>query len=40
MRFDRISVSAGVRGVQIWIDPRDLVRATEARTAALTARPQ
>lgn len=40
MRFDRISVSAGVRGVQIWIDPRDLVRATEARTAALTALPQ
>jgi Cys-tRNA(Pro)/Cys-tRNA(Cys) deacylase len=32
----RISVSAGVRGLQIWIDPRDLVKATRARLVALT----
>jgi Cys-tRNA(Pro)/Cys-tRNA(Cys) deacylase len=34
----RISVSAGVRGLQIWIAPEDLVRATGARVASLTAR--
>ncbi|OFX29647.1 MAG: aminoacyl-tRNA deacylase, partial [Armatimonadetes bacterium RBG_16_67_12] len=27
----RISVSAGVRGLQIWIDPKDLVKATDAK---------
>ncbi|MDR7521798.1 MAG: Cys-tRNA(Pro) deacylase [Armatimonadota bacterium] len=32
-----ISVSAGVRGLQIWIDPQDLIRATGARVAPLTA---
>lgn len=31
----RISVSAGVRGLQIWIDPNDLVRAAGARIEAL-----
>lgn len=33
---ERISVSAGVRGLQLWIAPRDLVAATGARTLALT----
>jgi Cys-tRNA(Pro)/Cys-tRNA(Cys) deacylase len=32
----RISVSAGLRGLQIWIDPRDLVRATGACVTSLT----
>jgi Cys-tRNA(Pro)/Cys-tRNA(Cys) deacylase len=32
----RISVSAGVRGLQIWIDPRDLVKATTAAVHDLT----
>jgi Cys-tRNA(Pro)/Cys-tRNA(Cys) deacylase len=32
----RISVSAGVRGLQIWIDPRDLVKATGAAIHILT----
>lgn len=36
LRYSRISVSAGVRGLQLWIDPRDLVRVTDARVAALT----
>ncbi len=36
LRHARVSVSAGVRGLQLWIDPRDLVRATGARVAALT----
>jgi Cys-tRNA(Pro)/Cys-tRNA(Cys) deacylase len=31
----RISVSAGVRGLQIWIDPKDLVAATNAKVEAL-----
>lgn len=31
LQHPRISISAGVRGLQIWIDPRDLVRATDAR---------
>jgi Cys-tRNA(Pro)/Cys-tRNA(Cys) deacylase len=31
----RISVSAGVRGLQIWIDPKDLVRVTDAKVEAL-----
>ncbi len=37
--FDRISVSAGVRGTQILLAPADYVRATGARTAAI-ARPK
>jgi Cys-tRNA(Pro)/Cys-tRNA(Cys) deacylase len=37
--FDRISVSAGVRGTQILLAPADYVRATGARTAAI-ARPR
>jgi Cys-tRNA(Pro)/Cys-tRNA(Cys) deacylase len=32
----RISVSAGIRGVQIWIDPRDLATATGAQVEMLT----
>jgi Cys-tRNA(Pro)/Cys-tRNA(Cys) deacylase len=32
----RISVSAGVRGLQIWIAPEDLVRATGAQVELLT----
>jgi len=36
LRHPRISVSAGVRGLQIWIDPSDLVRATGARVEDLT----
>ena len=34
---ERISVSAGERGLQLWMDPRDLIRATGARVAALTS---
>ncbi|MDR7481418.1 MAG: YbaK/EbsC family protein [Armatimonadota bacterium] len=40
LRHARISVSAGVRGLQLWMDPRDLVRATAARVEALTGRPR
>ncbi len=36
LRHARVSVSAGVRGLQVWIDPRDLVRATGARVETLT----
>ncbi len=36
LEHERISVSAGVRGLQIWIDPRDLVRATGAQVEGLT----
>ncbi|MDR7543509.1 MAG: aminoacyl-tRNA deacylase [Armatimonadota bacterium] len=32
----RVSVSAGLRGLQIWLDPRDLARATTARVEPLT----
>ena len=39
LRHARVSVSAGVRGLQVWIDPRDLVRATGARVEALTVTP-
>jgi Cys-tRNA(Pro)/Cys-tRNA(Cys) deacylase len=34
--FDRISVSAGQRGLQIVIDPHDYVTATQATTADIT----
>ena len=33
--FDTISISAGVRGLQILIAPDDYLRATKARLAAL-----
>lgn len=36
--FDRICVSAGARGVQIFLDPKDLSRAVEA-ISALIAKP-
>ncbi|MDQ7840564.1 MAG: YbaK/EbsC family protein [bacterium] len=36
LQHPRISISAGVRGLQIWIDPRDLVRATGVRVEAIT----
>jgi Cys-tRNA(Pro)/Cys-tRNA(Cys) deacylase len=36
LRHPQISVSAGVRGLQLWIDPHDLVRATGARVEDLT----
>ncbi len=36
LRHERLSVSAGARGPQIWIAPHDLIRATAARVAALT----
>jgi Cys-tRNA(Pro)/Cys-tRNA(Cys) deacylase len=35
LEHERISVSAGVRGLQLWIDPRDLIRATDAAVAPL-----
>ena len=35
--FDRISVSAGVRGTQILIAPTDYLRATDARLADIAA---
>lgn len=34
--FDVISVSAGVRGMQLLLAPSDYLRATKARTGALT----
>jgi Cys-tRNA(Pro)/Cys-tRNA(Cys) deacylase len=34
--FDLIGVSAGLRGMQIVLDPRDLIRFTGARIAELT----
>jgi Cys-tRNA(Pro)/Cys-tRNA(Cys) deacylase len=34
--FDRISVSAGVRGTQLLLNPADYLRATRARTGPLT----
>jgi Cys-tRNA(Pro)/Cys-tRNA(Cys) deacylase len=36
LRHPRISVSAGVRGLQLWIDPHDLVRAAGAHVEDLT----
>lgn len=39
LRHSRISVSAGLRGLQIWIDPRDLVRAAGARVEDLIGPP-
>ncbi len=33
--FDRISVSAGIRGMQILLSPADYLRATKAKMAAL-----
>jgi len=35
LEHERISVSAGVRGLQLWIDPRELIRATGATVAPL-----
>jgi len=35
--FDVISVSAGIRGLQILLSPADYVRATKAQLAALTS---
>jgi len=34
--FDTISISAGIRGLQILIAPRDYLKATKATLAALT----
>jgi Cys-tRNA(Pro)/Cys-tRNA(Cys) deacylase len=34
--FDRISISAGVRGTQILLAPDDYLRATQARTGEIT----
>jgi Cys-tRNA(Pro)/Cys-tRNA(Cys) deacylase len=34
--FDRISVSAGVRGTQLLLGPADYLRAARARTGPLT----
>lgn len=39
LQHPRISISAGVRGLQIWIDPRDLVRATGARVEQMRGQP-
>jgi Cys-tRNA(Pro)/Cys-tRNA(Cys) deacylase len=39
LRHPRISVSAGVRGLQVWIAPQELVRATGARVEPLTVEP-
>jgi Cys-tRNA(Pro)/Cys-tRNA(Cys) deacylase len=33
--FDTISISAGIRGLQILIAPRDYLKATKATLAAL-----
>jgi Cys-tRNA(Pro)/Cys-tRNA(Cys) deacylase len=32
-----VSVSAGMRGMQVFLDPQDLVRATQAKVAAIGA---
>jgi Cys-tRNA(Pro)/Cys-tRNA(Cys) deacylase len=39
LEHEHISVSAGVRGLQIWIRPDDLIRATKATVEDLTGRP-
>ncbi|MDR5695121.1 MAG: aminoacyl-tRNA deacylase [Armatimonadota bacterium] len=39
LHHERISISAGVRGLQIWIDPRDLIKATGAKMEILTEAP-
>lgn len=36
LQHDRISISAGQRGLQIWMDPRALIEATAARVEELT----
>lgn len=37
LTLDKISISAGLRGMQIVLSPQDLIRATNATTAKLTA---
>jgi Cys-tRNA(Pro)/Cys-tRNA(Cys) deacylase len=37
LRFDRVLCSAGKRGLEIAVDPRDLIRLTEAVTADIRA---
>jgi Cys-tRNA(Pro)/Cys-tRNA(Cys) deacylase len=37
--FDRVSVSAGVRGTQLLLRPVDFLRAVEARTGAIARAP-
>lgn len=37
LTLDKISISAGLRGMQIVLAPQDLIRATKATTAKLTA---
>ncbi len=36
LKFERISVSAGVRGTQILMSPQDYVKATGAKTGAIS----
>ncbi len=36
LEFDEIYVSAGIRGLQIGVDPRKLIEVTDAVTADLT----
>ena len=36
LTLDKISISAGLRGMQIVLSPQDLIRATNATTAKLT----
>jgi Cys-tRNA(Pro)/Cys-tRNA(Cys) deacylase len=35
LRFDVISISAGMRGLQVFLDPNDYIRATKAKTASI-----
>ena len=37
LTLDKISISAGLRGMQIVLSPQDLIKATNATTAKLTA---
>ena len=38
-RFERVSISAGIRGLQILLAPADYLRAAKATLAAIAARP-
>jgi len=34
--FDRICISAGIRGLQLFLDPLDLINITESKTGAIS----
>ncbi len=34
--YDRVAVSAGVRGAMLWLSPQDYIKATQATVSAIT----